>query len=98
QRAVSGTQIGVLDTNADRRFALREQRQIDRIVETLFQNGRYFPRHTVMSPQIGTMRQRFVVDLYDVVGSQSQRLACFEREFEDSFALAVQADLRAAGE
>ena len=66
QRGVPGAEHVVFDHHAQGCPA-GEGCGRDRIDQLAAEDRGYLARHAVMTPQIGTMRQRFVVDLNDVV-------------------------------
>ena len=51
-----------------------------------------------MSPEIGPVRQRLVVDFDDAVRLARQRIAGLQIEFEDSVLIAINAQFLAAGQ
>ncbi len=68
QRGVARAQVVVFDIDANRARAV-ERPRLHGIDQLLAGDRRHFARHAVVAPQIGPMRQRFVIDLDDGIAA-----------------------------
>src|SRR5262249_39858388 len=92
-------QVEILNGNADCALAFREQFETDRVLQPAAENSGDFTRHSVMTPKIGAVCNRFIVDLdHAVRQTTGKRSARLRFELQDYGVIAIDAQFGAAGQ
>jgi hypothetical protein len=94
KRAVARAQHQIFDLYVDFCRTFGKQFQPHWIAQRLMCNGSHFTRHSMMTPEVWTVRQRFIVHFNNVV--RREQLIRFK--LHNAGMIAINAELKSAGE